>query len=172
MTVESIFEAFQRAAAAGALTGNDPDGLADLLANLGTARLGVTDGSAGSDATSAWLTGGTTYLNSGWTLRLTGTPVDGTDRAALVLDLSLVADSGAPGTFGGAFGTLRESRRPPGGPGSGLAVGPSVVAPLVLESPSIVATNGSNGSRPRLSGSLPLLGNADAPDSDLLKGYA
>src|SRR5215510_16030077 len=110
MTVESIYEAFQRAAAAGALTGNDPDGLADLLANLGTARLDVTDGSAGSDATSAWLTGGTSYLHSAWMLRLTGTPVDGTDRAALVLELSLVAgsDSDAPWTFGGAFGALRE----------------------------------------------------------------
>lgn len=170
MTVQGIYEAFQRAASAGALTGNDPGGLGDLLASLGATRLAVTDGAPGFDATSAWLTGGTTYLGGSWTLRVTGTPVAGTDRAALVLDLALVA-AATPWTFGKAFGALRQSRRPPPGTGGGLILGPSVVAPLVLHSPSIVATN-EPGVLPRLQGSLPLLGDAGAPGSDILEGYA
>jgi len=171
VSVQSILEAFQRAAAAGALAGDDPAGLGDLLASLGTTRLEVAGGATGSDDTSAWLTGTATFLpGSTWTLRLTGTPVAGTERAALVLDLTLLPGA-TPWTFGGAFGTLPQSRRPAAG-GNGLVLGASVVAPLVLVEPALVATNEPAGTLPRLSGTLPLRGSKDAPGSDLLAGYA
>ena len=173
MSVPDILEAFQRAAAAGALTADDRDGIGigALLAGLHTERLSVIDGAVGRDATSVWLVGSTTFPSDStvWALRLIGCPVPASERAVLTLDLTLLPTT-RPWTFGGAFGALRDSRRPMQG-GTNLILGPSVIAPLVLESPVITATNEPAGTLPRLAGALPLRGRGDAPDSDLLSAY-
>jgi LysM repeat protein len=155
MTPAEIYAAFVAAANDGRLSGNAPDGLTDLLARLAVQELPVVGGRPGLDSESAWLTGTTTLLNTEWTMRLTGRPIAGADRAALVLEL-VVVPGPEPWTFAGAFGTLPESRLPAGD--GGLLLGPSVVGPLVLESPALVATNEPD-TLPRLSGTLPLVGS-------------
>src|SRR5579863_2629224 len=173
MTPEDIYGAFQAAATRGQLSGDDPDGLADLLGNLGAATLPMTGGQAALGPDSAWLTGTTMYLDSSWSMKLTGRDGGGT-RALLTIELTLNQE--APWTLGRAFPALPPSRRLVPDRGAALRRGPSVVAPLVLLQPVIKATNEAPGAptppRPRLSGSLPLDGIPGAPGSDLLARYA
>ncbi|MGH8980197.1 MAG: hypothetical protein ACRDWE_04140, partial [Acidimicrobiales bacterium] len=172
MTPEDIYRALQAAADRGMLAGNDPDGLADLLRNLGTPTLPVTDGHPYLGQDSAWLVGTTSYLNSSWSMTLTGRDGGGT-RASLTIELTL-NEQPAPWTLGQAFAALPPSRRVVPDRGAALRRGPSVVAPLVLLQPAINATNEPPGAPApaRLSGSLPLDGDPRAPGSDLLARYA
>lgn len=174
MSLTDIYRALEAAAANGRLSGDDPPGLADLLRNMGVETLAVADGHASLGADSAWLTGTATYLDSSWSMLLTGR--DAGARAALSIELTLGAQS-APWTLGQAFPDLPPSRRSAPFGSNGLVRGPSVVAPLVLLQPAINATNdppppgAPTPPRPRLSGSLPLDGDPHAPESNLLARY-
>lgn len=177
MALGDIYRDLQAAAQAGELRGDAPKGLADLLASLNVAALPVAGGMAVLGSDSAWLTGTTQLLNSDWSLKLTGreggNPND-PDRAALVLMLAAEEET-SWWTLGQAFGaTLPPSRRVATGESGGLVLGPSVLAPLVLEQPRMTAANDPAGGyhSPRLAGSLPLEGRPDAPGSDLLSAYA
>ncbi|HWG24171.1 hypothetical protein, partial [Actinospica sp.] len=172
MSLTDIYRALQAAATSGQLSGNDPDGLADLLRNLGAATLPVTGGQAALGPDSAWVTGTTTYLNSSWSMLLTGRDVGGT-RASLSIELTLGAQA-TPWTLGQAFTALPPSRRVAPNSGAGLRRGPSVLSGLILLQPSITATNEPTGApaHPRLAGSLPLEGDGRVPGSDVLKQYA
>jgi len=172
VTVEEIHRAFQAAVASGALsTDTALRGLGELLASLAVDSLPVDGGTASSGPQSALLTGSTSYLNTTWTMRLTGTPEAGTDRAALVLGLTGTT-SADPWTLEAAFGELPESRRLSEGGKGGLLLGPSVVGPLVLDRPVLTAGNVPPDARPRLSGTLLVLGTPTKPESGLLADYA
>ncbi|GAA2136061.1 hypothetical protein GCM10009760_15280 [Kitasatospora kazusensis] len=172
MTVDEIYRVFQAAVASGALSAGTPlPGLDDLLASLGVGSLPVQGGAASSDRKRALLTGSTTYLKTDWKLNLTGAPEEGTDRVVLVLELTAVAGA-VPWTFAGAFGELPQSRRLPEGGKGGLLVGPSVVGPLILDGPVITADTTWPDPRPRLSGTLLMLGSDKVPGSRLLAEYA
>ncbi|MFI0724174.1 LysM peptidoglycan-binding domain-containing protein [Streptomyces sp. NPDC021224] len=172
MTLDEIHAAFQAAVQSGALGGDSPPGLAALLASLGIAGpLPLEAGGTGIGSAEAWLTATTTYLRPGWRwrLRLTGSLREDADQADLVLELVFDAGTG-PWTFGEAFGTLPISRVP-ADDGGGLVAGESVLAHLVLEQPVVRATNSPRAAA-RLTGTLPLRGDAGVPGSDLLSGYA
>ncbi|MEV7570168.1 LysM domain-containing protein [Streptomyces tanashiensis] len=172
MSVEEIHRAFQAAVADGALrSAAPPPGLADLLHSLGVDSLAVRDGTASLGPQSALLTGTTTYLHTPWTMRLTGTPRAGTDRATLVLELGSTAPTSS-WTFQQAFGALPDSRRQDEGGRDGLVVGPGVVGPLVLDQPTVTAGNEPAGTPPRLSGTLLMLGSLTEAGSDILAPYA
>lgn len=172
MSLNDIYRALDAAARNGYLSGNDPDGLADLLRSLGESTLLVTNGHAYLGEDSAWLTGTTSYLNSPWSMTLTGQDTGG-PRAALRIELILDAQQ-APWTLGQAFTALPPSRRVAPNSGGGLRRGPSVLSGLILLQPSITATNELTGApaHPRLAGSLPLEGDGRVPGSDVLKQYA
>ena len=133
MTPEDIYRALLAAADRGVLVGNDPDGLADLLRSLGTPTLSVTDGHPYLGQDSAWLVGTTSYLNSSWSMTLTGRDGSGT-RASLTIELTL-NEQPTLWTLGQAFPALPPSRRVVPDRGAALRRGPSVVAPLVLLQP-------------------------------------
>ncbi|EXU63791.1 hypothetical protein Z951_34290 [Streptomyces sp. PRh5] len=170
MTPQDIYAAFDASVQVGALTGDSPTGLAALLHSLSVPRLTVLDGSADLGPDSAWCTGRTTYLGTEWMLRLTGTPLPGTDRVSLVLELT-AAESTAPWTFETAFPALPRSRRPAATSG-GLILGPSVLGPLILERPTIDARNDPASPLLQLRGTLPMHGDPSVADSDALARYA
>ncbi|WP_145910071.1 LysM domain-containing protein [Kitasatospora viridis] len=173
MTVGEILRAFQAAVASGELSADlSLPGLAELLTPLAVTGLPVTEGAATEEPPrSARLTGRTRYLDTDWTMRLTGTPQADGERAVLLLELTRVAAS-EPWTFAGAFGELPQSRRPPEGGLGGLLLGPSVLGPLILERPVLTAGNTPPEAGPRLSGTLLVLGDPVKPGSDLLARYA
>ncbi|MGW6916645.1 hypothetical protein ACWGB8_22890 [Kitasatospora sp. NPDC054939] len=172
MTVEEIHRAFRAAVADGVLSADAaPPGTGPLLASLGVDGLEVRDGRASPGPQGVVLTGTTSYLNTPWSLRITGTPRAGTDRAAMVLELTGTA-AAEPWTFRAAFGDLPDSRRQPEGGRGGLVVGAGVLGPLVLDQPAITADNGSPDTPLRLSGTLLMRGSDAVPGSDLLAGYA
>lgn len=174
MALPDIYAAFEAAARDGELTGDAPAGLADLLAALHVDRIAVTGGEATLGPDSAWLVGTTSLLATGWTMTLTGRDdPDHPGRAALTLDLALAGQSG-PWTIGQAFdGRLPRTRRAVAGR-AGLVLTDSVLGPLVVDEPSVVAANGPPGDPPdpRLRGWLDLEGRAAVPGSDVLRRYA
>ncbi|MGW0765444.1 LysM peptidoglycan-binding domain-containing protein [Streptomyces sp. NPDC002676] len=170
MSLDGIYEAFRNAASSGRLRGDAPAGLADLLSSLGIDQLEVRDGQVSMGPDSVWLTATTEYLNTPWTMRLTGTPQSGTDVAALRLELGSTTAT-TTWTFEGAFGELPGSRRPAKGTTGGLTLGAGVLDPLVLEQPAVTATNVPTGTRPQLSGTLLMRGSVSVPGSDILAGY-
>lgn len=172
MSLNDIYRALEAAARNGYLSGNDPDGLGDLLRSLGASTLLVTGGHAYLGDDSAWLTGTASYLNSSWSMTLTGQDAGG-PRAALRIELTLGAQP-TPWTLGQAFTALPPSRRVVPDSGAALRRGPSLLSGLILLQPSITATNEQAGApaRPRLAGSLPLEGDNEVPGSDVLKQYA
>jgi hypothetical protein len=173
MALPDIYHAFQAAAQAGELTGDSPEGLADLLGRLNTPQLAVQNGEANLGPDSAWLTGTTSFLNTTWSFTLTGRESSDPNRAALTLAMTL-APQATPWTFAQAFpgDQLPQSRRVTPASPDRLVLGPSVIAPLVLGQPAIQASNDPRDPRPHLQGWLNLLGDAKAPGSDLLSYYA
>ncbi|HZN15993.1 MAG TPA: LysM peptidoglycan-binding domain-containing protein [Acidimicrobiales bacterium] len=176
MSVADILAAFQRLEAAGRISGNDPAGLAALLATLGPGGdLPLEQTDTGADETTAWLTATTTFLNTRWTIRLTGRDADPGPDVALTLDFEITGQT-TPWTFAQAFPDplLPRSRRVADGRSGGLVLGPSVIAPLVVARPTLHAANDPGGAAPLpvLRGELMLRGEAGAPGSDVLAAYA
>ncbi|MFJ3794102.1 hypothetical protein [Kitasatospora sp. NPDC090091] len=170
-SLDDILAAFEAAARDGRITGDTLPGLAELLDALGVGALDVSGGHASRGSDSAWLTGAAGYLGTPWTMRLTGTPRPGAGPAALVLELGGTA-APATWTFKKAFGALPGSRRPVAGGNGGLVVGASVIGPLILDQPSVMAVNVPAGARPRLSGTLLVRGSGSVSGSDVLAPYA
>jgi hypothetical protein len=163
VAVQDIYDAFHAAAGALSLSGDSLQGAADLLASLGVSALALTAGAAGEGPDSAWLTATTTYLNTEWSLRLTGRDAGGAPQYQLTLQLTAQPRS-TPWTFAQAFPgkQLPPSRRQSAEPGGGLELGESIIAPLVLEQPAITAANLPAGGAelPHLQGWLVLTGSA------------
>ncbi|HEU0131220.1 MAG TPA: hypothetical protein VFQ85_09555 [Mycobacteriales bacterium] len=168
MTPDQILAAFGTVASTRSLTGDSLPGARDLLARLAVDSLTVTGGIVAPRASGATLTATTAFLRTQWTMVLTGTSVEGTDDVDLTLDLT--GAQADPWTFGQAFGDLPASARPRDD-GSGLSIGASVVAPLVLRDAAFTATN-DVATLPRLAGTFPLRGDVAAPGSDVLARYA
>ncbi|QDX26142.1 hypothetical protein FPZ54_08980 [Sphingomonas suaedae] len=148
-TPAAIYQDFLALIAGGAITGDAPVGLAALLAQLGTQSLPVTGGRAGQTADGAWMSGNTSFRGTSWSFNLTGRPGGASEPADYTdLTLAMTATQTTPWTFAQAFpgDQLPKSRRakstlqvPP--PGAGLVLGPSVVAPLVVETPALNSVN-------------------------------
>lgn len=177
-TPAAIYRDFLALIAAGALSGDAPVGLAALLAQLGTQSLPISGGNAGQTADGAWMSGSTVFRGTTWSFNLTGrpgSPSEPTDYTDLTL--AMTASQTTPWTFVQAFpgDQLPKSRRAkstlqPQPPGGGLLLGPSVVAPLVVETPALAAVNFPAGAvpKPHFSGWLTLTGSVLAQYIDYL----
>jgi LysM repeat protein len=167
MSVDQIYRDFQAIAASGAISGDAPVGLADLLGSLNVASLTIQNAQAFIGPDSAWLTATLpAFLNTNWTIKLIGRdglPEWPANRASLQLTLSGIAQP-PPWTFGQAFPPPRlpKSRREVDREGGGMILGPSVIDPLVLDQVEMIAANTAvPGARPppRLQGWLVLAGS-------------
>jgi hypothetical protein len=157
VSVTTLYEAFRRAAATGEISAGEDPLIAAILADVGETQLPLANGQAVRASSTATLTGQTSWRNADWSLTLTASSPQGVDR----LDLALELVQATPWTLGQAFPDLPPSRTSSASDGGTLPLVPSVLAPLVVEQPHVLARadyGAADAYACRLQGWLPLTG--------------
>lgn len=171
MSVNTLYDAFVRAAAQGTLSATISPLIGKLVAALGVPALTLTGGSSRRLPTAATLTGVANWPDTtGWTLDLTGT-VDAQGRDVISLAMQARTERGFV-TFATLLSGLPSSRVPSPEVGGTLMLGPSVLSGLGPELALLSIRAVDDGSLvappPNLSGWLVLSGTLLAPYSALM----
>lgn len=166
MSVNSLYDAFVRAAAAGTIDAGILPLMGKLVTTLGVDALPLTQGRAERLPASARLTGNTTWANgTAWALVLTGT-VDEKGRDALAMTLTARSARGFV-ALKALVPDLPQSRLPSTEARGTLKLGTSVLAELGPEQATVTASAvdaaDTPADPPQLGGWLVLTGTALAP---------
>ncbi|HYJ31038.1 MAG TPA: hypothetical protein VEW25_11945, partial [Allosphingosinicella sp.] len=171
MSVSSLYNAFRRAASAGAISASILPLMGKLVAVLGVESLTLSQGDAERLPTAARLTGGTIWAGAtNWALTLVGT-VDEGGRDVLTLTLSARSAAGFV-PLATLVPTLPYSQIAAAQAPGTVTQGESVLAPLGPEEAAITASAIDSvetpAQKPELAGWLKLTGTRLAPYIPLL----